>query len=115
MITLCDVQASCVEFESNVEEYKLKKDIGQVIHPRQQVREPVHRCAVWSSEDIDVLLNVDASGHDEVFQSTPASPALTMVLLTEKKKKKKHNLKVENYVLFSEQNWRLKPRMQSLR
>lgn len=29
--------------------------------------------------------------------------------------KKKHNLKVENYVLFDRQNWGLKARMQSLR
>lgn len=55
-----------MEFESSIEEYKLRRDVGQVSHPRQQeVREPVHRCAVRFSEDTDVLLNVDASGQAE--------------------------------------------------
>ena len=50
-----------MEFESSIEEYKLRRDVGQASHPRQQeVREPVHRCAVRFSEDTDVLMNVDA-------------------------------------------------------
>ena len=59
------------------EENKVRRDIGQVPHLRQQeAREPVHRCAVWFSEDTDILLNVDASGQAEEFQSTPACQLL---------------------------------------
>ena len=65
----------------------------QVFHPRQQeVREPVHRCAVWFSENADVLLNVDASGQAEEFQSTPACQLLLWFCWL----KEMYNIKVEN-------------------